>query len=74
MNSFRLPFFTELRPARRVLVAGAGGGFDVFSGLPLYFNLRAAGKDDLFPILRQFLRNVRYNEVCFPVYLLNHAC
>src|SRR5918997_2261476 len=44
MNAFRLPFFTELEPARSVLVAGAGGGFDVFSGLPLYFALRDAGK------------------------------
>ncbi|MCC6417599.1 MAG: DUF1152 domain-containing protein [Gemmataceae bacterium] len=40
----RLPFFTELEPARNVLVAGAGGGYDIFSGLPLYFGLRAAGK------------------------------
>src|SRR5687767_11634586 len=45
MNTLRLPFFTELKPAQRVLIAGAGGGFDVFSGLPLYFNLRAAGKE-----------------------------
>jgi hypothetical protein len=44
MDSFRLPFFTELRDARNVLIAGASGGFDVFSGLPLYFNLKAAGK------------------------------
>lgn len=40
----RLPFFAELEEARNVLVAGAGGGFDVFSGLPLYFGLKAAGK------------------------------
>ena len=44
MDLFRLPFFTQLRDARHVLVAGAGGGFDVFCGLPLYFALRAAGK------------------------------
>jgi hypothetical protein len=41
----KLPFFTALEPARRVLLAGAGGGFDVFCGLPLYFALRGAGKD-----------------------------
>jgi hypothetical protein len=40
-----LPFFAALRPARRVLVAGAGGGYDVFCGLPLYFALRNAGKE-----------------------------
>ncbi len=26
------------------MLAGAGGGFDIFSGLPLYFGLKAAGK------------------------------
>lgn len=41
----RLPLFDRLEPARRVLVAGAGGGFDVFAGLPLYFALRDAGKE-----------------------------
>ena len=39
------PFFTRLRDARRVLVAGAGGGFDVYAGLPLALALRAAGKE-----------------------------
>jgi hypothetical protein len=39
------PLFTRLRPARRVLIAGAGGGFDVYAGLPLAFALRAQGKE-----------------------------
>jgi hypothetical protein len=38
------PLHDTLDRARTVLIAGAGGGFDVFSGLPLYFALRAAGK------------------------------
>ncbi|MFG2037844.1 DUF1152 domain-containing protein [Dactylosporangium sp. NPDC048998] len=37
------PFFAALRDARRVLVAGAGGGFDVFAGLPLALWLQGAG-------------------------------
>lgn len=41
----RSPFLDELDNARNILVAGAGGGFDIFSGLPLYFGLRAAGKN-----------------------------
>jgi len=45
MDFLRLPIFDELRDARNVLIGGAGGGFDVFSGLPLYFGLRAAGKN-----------------------------
>jgi hypothetical protein len=44
MRCLQLPFFHELEEARTVLIAGAGGGFDLFSGLPLYFGLRAAGK------------------------------
>lgn len=39
------PFFTRLRDARRILVAGAGGGFDVYAGLPLALALRSAGKE-----------------------------
>lgn len=41
----RTPLFAEFENAQRILIAGAGGGFDVFSGLPLYFRLRAMGKE-----------------------------
>lgn len=40
----RLPVYDALENARTVLLAGAGGGYDIFTGLPLYFGLRAAGK------------------------------
>ncbi len=40
----RIPFFNELDGAKNILIAGAGGGFDVFCGLPLYFWLKKAGK------------------------------
>ena len=36
--------FAALESAERVLIAGAGGGFDVYCGLPLAFALKAAGK------------------------------
>ena len=36
--------FDILSPAQTVLIAGCGGGYDVLSGLPLYFNLRQQGK------------------------------
>lgn len=45
MELLTLPIFAELKAAKRILIAGAGGGFDVFCGLPLYFGLRAAGKE-----------------------------
>lgn len=40
----KLPLFNELEKAQTILIAGAGGGFDVFCGLPLYFWLKKAGK------------------------------
>jgi hypothetical protein len=42
VDSLRLP--EALEKSQRVLVAGAGGGFDVYAGLPLYARLRALGK------------------------------
>jgi hypothetical protein len=44
MQCLTLPFFGEIEKARSILLAGAGGGFDIFSGLPLYFGLRNLGK------------------------------
>ncbi|MER7276306.1 DUF1152 domain-containing protein [Dactylosporangium sp. NPDC000244] len=38
------PFFDKLAGAQRVLVAGAGGGFDVYAGLPLALTLMDQGK------------------------------
>ncbi len=40
----KIQFFEKLADSRTVLIAGAGGGFDVFAGLPLYFWLRASGR------------------------------
>ncbi len=37
--------FQRLSRSQRILIAGAGGGFDVYAGLPLAFALRAAGKE-----------------------------
>lgn len=39
------PLFTRLKKAQRILVAGAGGGFDVYAGLPLALSLMDDGKD-----------------------------
>ncbi|MFD6160068.1 DUF1152 domain-containing protein [Nocardia sp. NPDC060256] len=47
MSSFRLvepPLFTRLRDAAKVLIAGAGGGFDVYGGIPLAIALEGLGK------------------------------
>lgn len=39
------PLFDRLESARHVLVAGAGGGFDIYAGLPLALSLLHQGKD-----------------------------
>lgn len=36
-------FIKQLNQCKNVLIVGAGGGFDVFAGLPLFFALREAG-------------------------------
>jgi len=44
MTFLQIPFFSAIAGAETILLAGAGGGFDIFSGLPLYFGLRGIGK------------------------------
>ena len=39
-----IPFATALEDAQHILLAGAGGGFDIFAGLPLYYAWRSRGK------------------------------
>ncbi|GAA2831895.1 DUF1152 domain-containing protein [Kitasatospora paracochleata] len=39
------PLLTRLLAAERILIAGAGGGFDVYAGLPIALALREAGKE-----------------------------
>ncbi|MCX4819822.1 DUF1152 domain-containing protein [Streptomyces sp. NBC_01142] len=39
------PVFARLENAERILVAGAGGGFDVYAGLPLALSLLHQGKE-----------------------------
>jgi hypothetical protein len=50
------PLFAALAPARNVLIAGAGGGFDVYAGLPLALALWRAG-------VRVHLANLSFSEL-----------
>jgi hypothetical protein len=43
MPTLNLPILDHLANSRSILIAGIGGGFDMFCGLPLYFLLRARG-------------------------------
>lgn len=42
MDSLRLP--AALEASNNILIAGAGGGFDLYTGLPMYERLRSLGK------------------------------
>jgi hypothetical protein len=42
MDTLHLP--SAIENSERILVAGAGGGFDVYAGLPIYERLRLRGK------------------------------
>jgi hypothetical protein len=50
------PLFAALVPARNVLIAGAGGGFDVYAGLPLALALWSRGA-------RVHLANLSFSEL-----------
>src|SRR5947209_4078839 len=41
---FVSPVAARLMGSERILLAGAGGGFDVFAGVPLFLALHGAGK------------------------------
>lgn len=43
MDNLYLP--PAIENSRRILVAGAGGGFDVYAGLPIYERLRSLGRN-----------------------------
>jgi hypothetical protein len=43
-----ISFLEKLEKSNRVLIAGCGGGFDVFAGVPIGMRLLAAGKDVVF--------------------------
>lgn len=40
-----LPILEQLSDSKNILIAGIGGGFDVFCGLPIYFTLKEMGKN-----------------------------
>jgi hypothetical protein len=50
------PLFSALAPARSVLIAGAGGGFDIYAGLPLALALWRNG-------VRVHLANLSFSEL-----------
>ena len=64
--------FSLLADSTSVLIAGCGGGYDVLSGLPLYFALKAQGKrvhlaNLSFTNLPRLAKEARYCDMCYKV-------
>ena len=63
-----LPVLDRLSASRILLIAGMGGGFDVFCGLPIYFELRSRGLNvhlgslSFSPHLRRLKGGIRLTE------------
>jgi len=53
-----LPIFDKVSPCQNLLIAGMGGGFDIFCGLPIYFELF-----DKIPYIH--LANLTFSNVIF---------
>ena len=64
--------FTLLASCKNVLIAGCGGGYDVLSGLPLFFHLRSQGKrvhlaSLSFTDLPRLAKGFEYCDMCYKV-------
>jgi hypothetical protein len=51
-----IPIWERVKDCRNLLIAGMGGGFDVYCGLPLWFELRRRG-------LRAHLANFSFTDI-----------
>lgn len=66
------PIFTQLENKHNILIAGAGGGYDIYSGLPLYLALKEQGKNVYLANLSfSFLHHKIAEEVYPKCFLIN---
>ena len=72
MDRFRLP--EALECSQTVLIAGAGGGFDVYAGLPIYHRLRSIGKQAYLANLSfTHLKGTDAHELRRSLYIVDQA-
>jgi len=73
INLSTIPLFRQLDNSQNILISGAGGGFDIYCGLPLYFALKAQGKKVVLSNLSfTWLANTSAKEVS-PFLLANKS-
>jgi hypothetical protein len=41
----KIPFFDQINDSQNIFLVGAGGGFDIYSGIPIFLNLIKQGKN-----------------------------
>jgi len=65
----QVPLFQALESSERILLAGAGGGFDIYSGIPLYLALSEMGKEVTLANLSFSLlvQGEKLTDVCFRI-------
>ncbi len=55
------PFWGRIKNAKRILLSGCGGGFDIYQGIPLFFQLRSMGYE-VFLANYTFAYNIEYEK------------
>ena len=64
LNKIRI--FEELNESKNILLSGAGGGFDIYSGIPIYYNLINQGKNVILGNFSFTWLNETTSEKVFP--------
>ena len=66
--------FDILSPVNNILIAGCGGGYDILSGLPLYFALSSQGKTvTLANLSFTSLSSTGADTLCSGCYIVNSS-
>jgi hypothetical protein len=70
----KIPLFQELEDSQNILLAGCGGGFDIYTGIPLYFALKKLGKNvTLANFSFTWLDETSSKEVCPKCYQIESS-
>jgi len=71
----QIPLFEKLQTSQSILIAGAGGGFDVYAGVPLYVALKNQGKNVYLANLSFTELSLTKGEIIFPnCWKINAQC
>lgn len=71
----QIPLFDALADSQNILLAGAGGGFDIFSGVPLFLALKKQHKNvHLANLSFASLKRENSHEVAPSYFLVKLSC